>query len=896
MATLALPVNIIYTLGCGFVSLIVLFLNPVIVSVIYNDRQLRRQPSIIYIVNLALVDLCFAAVTFTTTLFRFLHLASLYPVCLLLHLYLPMSLITASLLLMFTNSVDRFVFIRMSLKYHSIMNSRVAKRVATGIWIYSAAFPLFALVICDHFWKYDKCADIVATQTYRLLHIPLQATFFITIVFTALMFVSVFRVVKNSRRLRHGPARSSSMDSLSTMVSSPTLNTSTPFLNTSTPSLPPIFELIPYDHSFDSAACPPEGPCGGSGSFAFPERPCGGSGSIAFPESHRGCVPATREAIPGNCLSTTDDAASAHINLPATGDGLGLRSCVSRAIDAMSLHVNLQTGNILPDLIVSQLSLEDLAENCRGDTDISATGAASDSKTADMGSDLRNKARFQASGTRGHISVARRLSVTSDLVAKSSDVLTETTNMGAELRDDICCVFTTTATVEGPDLECGVFGEGMKLTSDISVLAITREEVAAPDISASLSVALEQPDSGPNQQQDVPPSIRRNWRLPKSGRKHEHSVKGNQTDGKWQLGPKKNTFFKSRGYKVKFADSLYSYRVKMKSTIPREPLEMLKFKLDKWSSNETITNSDLHEDETCLSVSANTTPMSVRRSLASNHTHTNRLTVTHNVLQLSALPSMRHRRRSVSTSDNSSTVSMDSSSSYSHLTTESTVPSECSSSGPQKPTTTSHTPVDVPDPRATAAPRNVNSYVSDPGPGASRRRDSGLNLPQRSRLLTVRANIKLSTRRPPRLGRLSNASHNNTADSPRLPPRSSRRTFSRSISTLTTSSTSSIPFGASSYSGRDIRTVKILFIMFCVYIMLWLPAFVIQVLRYLDYDVSIEITLLVYTLGISNSVFNFFVYPMRIPKLRVSFQKLFKSAIADAKKNVHRCYCVIKGR
>ncbi|BFZ22471.1 hypothetical protein BsWGS_25510 [Bradybaena similaris] len=880
MATLALPVNIIYTLGCGFVSLIVLFLNPVIVSVIYNDRQLRRQPSIIYIVNLALVDLCFAGVTFTTTLFRFLHLAGLYPLCLLLHLYLPMSLITASLLLMFTNSVDRFIFIRMSLKYHSIMNSRVAKRVAIGIWTYSAAFPLLPNVICDHFWKYDSCADIVATPTYRLLHIPLQATFFITIVFTAFMFVSVFRVVKNSRRLRHVPARSSSMDSLSTMVSSPTLNTSTP-------SLPPILELIPYehDHSLDSAACPPE-------------RPFAGSGSIPFPESHRCCVPATREIISGNCLCATDEPATVNTSLPTTEDGLALRSCVSRTRNAMSLHVSLQTQSILPDLIVSQLWLEDLAEDCGGDTDISQTDAVSDSKTPDTDSDLRKKARFQEGGARGHISVTRRLSVTSDLVAKSSDVLTESADMGAELREDICSFVMTTATVEDPDPIYGAFGDGMKLTSDISVRAITREEMAAPDISAALNVALEQPEMpGPSNQHGAPPSISRNWRLSKSGRKH--LFKWDKTDGKWQLGPKKNAFFKSRGYKVKSADSLYSYRVKMKSTIPREPLEMLKFKLDKWSSNETITNSDLHEDETCLSVSANTTPMSDRRSLVSNHTHTNRPTGTHNnMLQLSALPSRRHRRRSVSTSDNSSTVSMDSSSSYSHLTTESTVPSECGSSGLQKPGTTSHALADVPDTRATATPRKVNSSVSDPGPGASRRRDSGIDLPQRSRLLSVRADIKLSTRRPPRLRRLSptNASHSNTADSPRPPPRSPRWTFSRSISTLTTSSTSSIPFGASSYSGRDIRTVKILFIMFCVYIMLWLPAFVIQVLRYLDYDVSIEITLLVYTLGISNSVFNFFVYPMRIPKLRVSFQKLFKSAIADAKKNVHRCYCVVKGR
>ncbi|KAH9509778.1 hypothetical protein Btru_045168 [Bulinus truncatus] len=731
---ISLAVKVITRALCIVIDVIVLFLNPLIIDVIHNDRAIRRLPSAVFITNLAIADMFVAGTNLMNMLFNFMDLSRVFPICIILYGFFSLSMINASLLFMFCNSIDRFVFIKMSFHYHAVMSRTCVRGVVIAVWVTSVSLPFFPYIFIDHAWEYSACMELFHSLVYRVFHFILAAVFALTIVATAVMFFGVFRVVRRSRRLRTLPTR--------TFSSATTMSPGSTWLSLNNSPDSPISELMPYKHAQLRKLLK---------SVSGDEESC----------SEKSLEPANECSENVRCNEDTDESAASPIT-----------EVPNFTLDHQRTDCNSQT------------SVEDAYTN----------------KIIDAG------------------------------------------------------------TKRPPTAVCEILGRSLQIKSS--------------------------PDKTSN-------SDEKNYK-----RGHFSGDEG------VELNRHGTPTKKSPLRKTKSETHIEIRANKKKRSCARKALDHTNQLTHFWCAKPTLTyDPDLLPDSIFifkqrairqLQINSDCrTEASFSSASLSSHEKPRIDCVEHDgkysiVIQSSALFSEINRSIAACYEGSSvsylpgQTESIDASVKESQL--------ECSAAFPGA--VTQHS---VPKTGSTTAYRRVVIQHS-PVPTSHNEdtRDLGLSSVQNASVLRP-THISLENR-PHEIDK-TEPSNTETPESSKRQPRFSFLTTSSALgkklsllSQSTPTSTPATPFGVPTYSGRDIRTLKILFVMFCVYLLLWSPTFLVNVLRSLDIEVSLEVVVVCYTFGVSNSVVNFFVYPMKIPRLKLVFKQIFHKSFSGVKTQTKRMF------
>uniref|UniRef100_A0A2C9LS90 G-protein coupled receptors family 1 profile domain-containing protein n=1 Tax=Biomphalaria glabrata TaxID=6526 RepID=A0A2C9LS90_BIOGL len=637
---ITLAVQIITKALCIAIDVIVLFLNPLIIDVIHNDRAIRRQPSAVFITNLAIADMFVAGTNLLNMILHFMDLSRVVPVCVVLYGFFSVSMINASLLFMFCNSIDRFVFIRMSFHYHATMRRCCVRALVISVWCVSLLTPILPYLLIDHVWDYGSCVELFHSQVYRVFHFILAVVFVLTLLATVIMFISVYQVVRRSQRLRRLPLR--------TFSSETAMSGSTWLSLQNSPDSPRSSVLL-------------------SDSLVVPT--CIRSEKQAFVSGHE----------PGR---------------KKRGRSLKTKSLTCSIVKKPRKH-----------LCDSHLSDDDeVIDGCICRDDYLKKSAVRETKSESL---------WQIRSHRKKRSCAR----------KAVDRTNELTH--------IWCAKPAVANVSfSPDM--------MPDSIFIFRQDYTKQQRENFDVDLSNTV------------------------LP-AGRGQRETPRINCLE-----------------YNGKFSIVIES------SALVSELSRSIAAHYETSSSNTPVASDNLAKDQSSKS------PGEVAQqseSISATDAH-----------------SCEERERNTPYLARPSFISLEG---------------------------------------ATQKPNDL---------ATSRKCDAPAN-----------------SLRPSRFSFLDTAS-----------------ALRKKLSTQSSSTTPSTPFGVPAYTGRDMRTIKILFLMFCVYLLLWFPTFLVNVLRSLSIEISLEVVVICYTFGVSNSVVNFFVYPMKIPRLKQVFKQLLQKSFNGAKKKMKR--------
>ncbi|KAK6970110.1 hypothetical protein BgiMline_025734 [Biomphalaria glabrata] len=707
---ITLAVQIITKALCIAIDVIVLFLNPLIIDVIHNDRAIRRQPSAVFITNLAIADMFVAGTNLLNMILHFMDLSRVVPVCVVLYGFFSVSMINASLLFMFCNSIDRFVFIRMSFHYHATMRRCCVRALVISVWCVSLLTPILPYLLIDHVWDYGSCVELFHSQVYRVFHFILAVVFVLTLLATVIMFISVYQVVRRSQRLRRLPLRTFSSETAMSGSTWLSLPNSPDSPRSSVPS-----ERIPYKYEQSNTSLQP------------------------LPEDGVTCS--------GNPLEAHDCRTSEnHLKTHPPDETMPI--ALSNDSTIVFQNQNKPTGQ---------------------DEQVGTTKESDKQQAFVSGHEPGRKKRGRSLKTK---------SLTCSIVKKPRKHLCDSHLSdddevidGCICRDDYLKKSAVRETkseslwqIRSHRKKRSCARKAVDRTNELTHIWCAKPAVANVSFSPDMM-----PDSIFIFRQDYTKQQRENF-----------DVDLSNTVLPAGRGQRETPRINCLEYNGKFSIVIES------SALVSELSRSIAAHYETSSSNTPVASDNLAKDQSSKS------PGEVAQqseSISATDAH-----------------SCEERERNTPYLARPSFISLEG---------------------------------------ATQKPNDL---------ATSRKCDAPAN-----------------SLRPSRFSFLDTAS-----------------ALRKKLSTQSSSTTPSTPFGVPAYTGRDMRTIKILFLMFCVYLLLWFPTFLVNVLRSLSIEISLEVVVICYTFGVSNSVVNFFVYPMKIPRLKQVFKQLLQKSFNGAKKKMKR--------
>lgn len=194
--------TIFYEISLLLLSVIVLFQSVMTIMAICGDYHMRRTPSTIFIVNLAVVDICLASCVILVFL--------VHPILSVIggHSTLPFAalgvlpaVLIASVLFTFANSLDRYIFFKMSIKYHALVTLARVRRTVAIMWAIVIVMLVISLIITSHAWSNNEVTIDLASPPIRYgIRLVHTVCFFIFVVVTFVMYISVLKEVNKSNK------------------------------------------------------------------------------------------------------------------------------------------------------------------------------------------------------------------------------------------------------------------------------------------------------------------------------------------------------------------------------------------------------------------------------------------------------------------------------------------------------------------------------------------------------------------------------------------------------------------------------------------------------------------------------------------------------------------------
>ncbi|XP_005095770.1 uncharacterized protein LOC101861201 [Aplysia californica] len=182
--------------GFMLLFLAIIVCNSLTIYVIAKNRKLRSMASNIFFLNLAVVDSLIGL-----DIFAALNFPMMFPMaemikldCVLVELFFN-GLFEASMLFTFAISVDRFVFIKWPLQYPKLARPRTVWKISATIWLISvlcAVFPLASPVVRHPL----TCRKPVDDHLFLLMLDLVYVVFFVSTVASFLFYFLLLRIVR----------------------------------------------------------------------------------------------------------------------------------------------------------------------------------------------------------------------------------------------------------------------------------------------------------------------------------------------------------------------------------------------------------------------------------------------------------------------------------------------------------------------------------------------------------------------------------------------------------------------------------------------------------------------------------------------------------------------------